>query len=353
MSKLEVIVGGMYGSCAKGNVAGFLSRGRDQLAAVRVAGPNAGHSVYDVFGRCWKLQQVPVAAVTNKQASLFIAAGSEIDMEILQREVTQLDDAGFAVSSRLFVDSEATIVEKHHGETEYGDGVSHGEGGLTKSIGPTGKGVGAARAARCMRTAKLFRDAAPPHQPSDTAKMLREFSALGDVMIEGTQGYALGTHSGAYPWCTSSDCRAIDFCSMVGISPWTFSEVEVWVVLRTYPIRVAGNSGPMRNELTWDELSRRTNGYIQPERTTVTNKVRRVGDWDPILAREAIEANGGSDNVKVALMFFDYWMPGLAGKEKQDDLTDEHWRKVLDVENELGVDVSLLGTSPSTIIDLR
>ena len=50
---------------------------------------------------------------------------------------------------------------------------------------------------------------------------------------------------------------------------------------------MAGNSGPLKGETSWEELG------LEPERTTVTNKVRRVGDWDPELLEEAIRANGG------------------------------------------------------------
>ena len=65
---------------------------------------------------------------------------------------------------------------------------------------------------------------------------------------------------------------------------------RVLLVARTYPIRVAGNSGPLKNELTWEEISRRVGKQVV-ERTTVTNKIRRVGEWDEELLDNAITLN--------------------------------------------------------------
>ena len=68
--KLQVVVGGQFGSEAKGAVAAHLAAKEDDLFAVRVAGPNAGHTVIGNDGREWKLQQIPVAAVSNRYARL-------------------------------------------------------------------------------------------------------------------------------------------------------------------------------------------------------------------------------------------------------------------------------------------
>lgn len=366
---ISVVVGGQYGSEGKGAVAGRLAARSDRdVVAVRVAGPNAGHTVYgncppgctiheghpmDQPGHPWKLRQIPVAAVTRPDALLVIAAGSEIDPVVLHAEVAALDSAGYDASSRLRVDWSTTIIEPKHQQAELGD-VLFG-GGLVHRIGSTGKGVGAARADRAMRTAKLYGDR--PLAWDDTAQLLRaDLDAGNHVIVEGTQGYALGLHAGWYPHCTSSDCRAIDFMSMAGIPP---QEADVWVVLRTWPIRVAGNSGPMYREVTWDVVG-------QPvERTTVTNKIRRVGQWDARLARESVAANGG-DRCKVALTMTDYDLPALAGKDGRyadwaastglsygpdvDPLVVVE-KYLAAIEADCGAHVRLVGTGPNTMLE--
>lgn len=348
MGKLSVIVGGQYGSEAKGAVCAHLvRRAREegtQPVVVRVAGPNAGHTAYDDEAVPWALRSVPVGLVADLDAVGIIADGSEVDLPVLIKEVAELDAAGLDVSSRLFVSGRVTMLtDEHHFEE------SPERRNLHKTIGSTGKGIGAARAARIMRTAKTpdliladesiyesmwhfltaeysntvggwnaalteqYREALGRIQWVDgsTVAMIERHLARGaHVMIEGTQGYGLGLHRPEYPRVTSSDARAIDFLAMAGINPWTSfvdpGGFSVWVVVRAFPIRVAGNSGPMFEETTWDELG------LPVELTTVTKKPRRVGRWDDALFAAAVRANG-VDVVKVAYTMADQECPEIAG----------------------------------------
>lgn len=391
MSKLSVVVGGQFGSEGKGAIAAYLCKpsGRkehgDDVIAVRVAGPNAGHTV---IGRCppscntahrtveealdlvpadhevdrhpWKLRQVPVAAVSNTDAQLVIAAGSEIDISVLRQEIDELDAAGYDAGARLVVDKTATIIEQDHKDHEQ---VAFGDEGRS-----TAKGIGAARADRIMRNASIVNNVFAgtiPGDRIDTAKYLRSMltEPNAHVVIEGTQGYGLGLHSEFYPFTTSSDCRAVDFMSMAGISPWVNVDLEldVWVVFRVRPIRIAGNSGPLDGETKWADIGR------PDEFTTVTNKVRRVGSWNPALARDAIHANGGGmfnangGTVKAALTMVDHELPavagfsghGLFGSGLDGAPLDELDRLLKEKEADLRAPIALVGTGPSTIIDLR
>lgn len=354
MSELNVVVGAQYGSEAKGHVAAWLSHpdrnpAPGQVVNVRVAGPNAGHTVIgrgpdgeDRFE--WKLRTVPVAAVASPDARLVIAAGSEIELAVLDDEVRALDKAGYHASDRLIIDSQATLLEEHHKHAE-------AEISLSERVGSTGKGIGAARADRLMRKARLAHTEIPG--TVDTGAYLREVLATdyANVVIEGTQGYGLGLHAGHYPFCTSSDCRAIDFLAMAGISPWQqeIGRFMVWAVARTRPIRVAGNSGPLEGETSWEQLG------LPIERTTVTNKVRRVGEWDGALVRQAVQANGGSPYVNVALMMLDQKFPEIAGMHGQVPLSTlpaEVAKFVTAIEAEVGATVPLLGTGPDTMVEV-
>lgn len=361
MGNLHIVVGGQYGSEAKGHVTAQLARSPHIGAVMRVAGPNAGHTAYR-NGVGYALRQIPCAAVTNLDCKLLIAAGSEIDPKVLFHEINWLEDAGVPIQERLFIDPEATVILDTHREQETE---------LTGRIGSTAKGIGAARAARLWREAPTWQEwrkdtrieqlAACSMVP--TAAMAA--SALNsdlDVVIEGTQGYGLGLHAGEYPFCTSSDCRAIDFLAMAGLSPWAANtQVFVWPVFRTYPIRVAGNSGPMYWELSWEELAKRTEGYIKPEQTTVTKKTRRVGEWDAELARRAMVANGWpSDIVQPVLTFVDYIFPELAGVTDRETL-DKHeglWTFLQRIEGDLGslndpARLAAFTTGPDSIVWLR
>lgn len=342
MTNVTVVVGGQFGSEGKGAITAHLARPLEQNdVVIRVAGPNAGHTAYDQDKRQWKLRAVPVAAVTNRHCQLHIAAGSEIDIEVLLGEINALDAAGHQVTDRLSIHPSATILEFRHQERE-------SRAGIVGRIGSTGKGIGAARADRIMRTAQTAGDVTGVFKPFLSQPGPFDLDDAGTVIIEGTQGYGLGLHTQFYPQVTSSDCRAIDFLGMAGISPWSSRvRLDVVVVARIYPIRVAGNSGPLKDETDWERLG------LDPERTTVTNKVRRVGRWDTELVTEAIRANGGGDystDVNIALTMVDQRFPEL---RDATELHDEANKFVMNIEDEVGAYIDYVGTGPNTVVARR
>lgn len=365
---LIVVAGAQFGSEGKGALVDQLTRPEragDRVVVVRVAGPNAGHTTYGMcppgckrdpehefngewIGHPWKLRAVPVAAVSNPSAHLVVAAGSEVDLKVLRAEITALNAAGYAVSDRLAIDNQATVLEPEH--------ISHEAGSdLVKRLGSTAKGIGAARADRIWRNARLFGELAPEwgntsHVVKDSWYMLEGYLSNGfTVVVEGTQGYGLGLHAGMYPQCTSSDCRAVDFLAMAGLSPWSawVGDFQVWLATRVRPIRVAGNSGPLKGETTWADLK------LPEERTTVTQKVRRVGEWDGNLVAKAVAANGGAPVVRLGLTMADTLFPrlGLATGtwgQVPDDIRSECLDFLGAIENETRAPVQFIGTSPTT-----
>lgn len=340
---LQIVAGAQYGSEAKGHVTHRLVQQAQswggQIINVRVAGPNAGHTVYNRNGIKFALRQVPVGAVED-DVLLLIASGSEIDPDVLIGEIEELHSAGHTMYDRLYIDPEATIIRQSHRNREMD---------LVAGIGSTGKGIGAARADRLMRQAERLADddSLMAELENLGATMLRNSghylntTTTRHVVIEGTQGYGLGQHAGYYPKVTASDCRAIDFAAMAGVAPWAFENVEAWLVARVYPIRVAGNSGPMYRETTWEALG------LPAERTTVTKKVRRVGEWDGRLVEAAVKANGGMSNL--ALTMVDQKIPAMAdrnGYPTEVEVAGEFERLVKQVEADAGCKVAMVTTGP-------
>lgn len=342
--KIQVIVGGQFGSEGKGHAAAELAKREGQMLAIRTGGPNAGHTV--VHGRTYKLRQLPVAMVVNPKAVPAIAARSLVQLDLVEEEIKELTRAEASVPT-VMIDERATVLEHAHIAVEQQDPAL--------GWGSTQKGIGAARSDRVHRTARTMRDI--PAWPAGTA--LSEVDVLAEaylhtgytVQVEAAQGYGLGLHTGFYPKTTSADCRAIDALADVGISPWAFpdSSLEVWVVVRPFPIRVAGDSGPLENEASWEDLG------LPEERTTVTNKVRRVGGWDPALVREAVRANG-QPNVRLWMNMADHVFPWLGGKTDMGMLNRNekqqlnHW--IARVIGQVGAPIHALGTGPDTAIFL-
>jgi hypothetical protein len=132
------------------------------------------------------------------------------------------------------------------------------------------------------------------------------------------------------------------------------------MVARVYPIRVAGNSGPLENETTWAELG------LPEEKTTVTHKIRRVGEWDSKLIREAAMANGIATHKyqltppnynapgRVALTMVDQKIPQIHGAthldDVDDDTRDQIWQLINEVEHNAGAPVGMYTTSADTCI---
>jgi adenylosuccinate synthase len=350
---LDVIVGGQFGSEAKGHVTKRVIdriQHHDDLPVVnvRVAGPNAGHCVRDERGNKFALQSIPVGAV-YPNINLHVAPGSEVDFNVLEREINTLLDAGHVVAGRMTVSPEATILTDRHVSQEVG---------MHEKMGSTGKGIGACRADRIMRKANRVGDS-----PGWVAWLESHGIHVGEfdyhdhhVIIEGTQGYGLGLHAGHYPQCTSSDTRAIDFCAMAGINPWDTWQYNfnIWVVARVYPIRVAGNSGPLKGETTWESLN------LPVEHTTVTKKVRRVGEWDAELVNAALDANGRS-RTRLAITMVDQkfgFMQGISADTEADlHLTHDQWGQLRDylagIRVDLQHEIDLITTGEDTGVWIR
>ena len=312
---LWVVVGGQFGSEGKGKVSAFIAKHEDIGICVRCGGPNSGHSFVDDSGKTVLLRQLPTGFV-NPRTRLLIPAGALIDLTVLKQEIDWLS----LPTSRIGIDRHCFIIQEQDREKER-------LLGLRERLSSTLCGVGAAQSRRVLRTddallAKDVLDAHPwlrPHLTDVSAEVNDNLDAGEKVLIEGTQGFGLSLyHSGHYPKTTSRDTTAAGFLSEVGVSPRLVTEIVL--VFRTFPIRVAGwQAGPLKDEISWEQL-RDESGYpheIQ-ERTSVTNKVRRVGRFDWQLARAASRCNRPT---RIAITGLDYLDHGSYGCVRPDYLT--------------------------------
>lgn len=340
---IVALVGGQFGSEGKGIIAHHLAN--DFGVHVRVGGPNAGHSFYMNGANGEKfVQQVVPCGWTNSGAKLVLGRGMLINLDILKKEVNKIKEIDPLIETRIFIDDLAGVLSP-----EFAKGEGHVDGEIHKRIGSTGEGVGLAREARISRGRipfKLIRDVLnenpwlEPMVACDTPELILKWRSEGNnVMLEGTQGSGLSLiHHGHYPYCTSHDTNAAQLCADIGIPPQLVDSVIL--VCRTYPIRVAGNSGVLRNEISWDDLSEKLGKDVR-ETTTVTKKVRRIGEWDPRLVAEAVTLNAP---VAIALMFMDYVTPGDEGQTVYANLSRRSKEFVTMVETQTGVPVGFIGT---------
>ncbi len=280
---ITIIVGGQFGSEGKGKVAHWYANKINASAVVRVGGSNSGHTVVDAHSRINVFRVLPTAAIDNSRKCV-LTAGSYIDVDLLHKEIVQSQ----INPENVLIDPKAVIVTQKHIRSEI-------TGSLAASIGSTMSGTGAAVSMRINRVPDLLFAKDVLSLSSficDTTEYLRNEIEQGkEIVIEGTQGFGLSNiHTPYYPYATSRDTTAAGFLSETGLSPLDVTNIVM--VIRAFPIRVGGNSGPLPTEISWDDvtLSANCSSPIR-EYTSVTKRLRRVANFDSQIVKKAIAVN--------------------------------------------------------------
>ena len=333
---VTVVVGGQFGSEGKGKVAHILARDEGATAAVRVGGTNSGHTVISPGGNPLVFRQLPTAALLP-DVMCILSAGSYVDPDILFQEIAV---AGLT-DDRLFIDPNAMIITAHERQEEQ-------KSSLRQSIGSTASGTGAAVQRRIDRdpSGRLAK-----HEErlscfiKPTVPYMRDQLAAGKrILIEGTQGFGLSLlHSSDYPYVTSRDTTAAAFVSEAGLSP--FDVDDIVLVLRAFPIRVGGHSGPLPEETDWDTISHLSGSSMSvSEHTSVTKTLRRVGFFHPDVVRQAIMVNRPT---RIVLNHLDYVDSSC---RHSNALSKKSSHFVEEVESQINMSFDYLGFGPSSFI---
>jgi adenylosuccinate synthase len=372
MSRLITIFGGQFGSEGKGEIAALASRLYNVVAAVRIGGPNAGHTSYDDKERKVVVQSLPTPSALFGVDAWIGPEGCFIP-DLLVKEAAAFCERNPGRELSIFIDECTSVITQEH---------MGAESLLKATIGSTGEGVGAVGAEKVMRKPDiivrnygdgwlqdLFKELPDVHvmtyntydQHINLALRTNLYTTPGfpgtrfsnpAILIEGTQGFGLSLHtSGYYPFCTSRECTPNALWAGTGINPLNTTQADTIMVIRTYPIRVGGPSGPMANEISWDDLNIQSGGYVKtPERTTVTKKIRRIAEIDLEQVRMAsLQCRPSA----IALTFLDYKFPrtaGLSWRElsKHIDLYREVHDYVEMIEDISGAPVCYVSTGPNT-----
>ena len=339
---ITVVVGGQFGGEGKGKVTAHLCRNYGYDAAVRCGGPNSGHTV-TIGNEQVILRQTP-AGIVNPDTKLFLSAGCLIDLNVLSREIELFN----LTPDSLGIDRNAVIIEKEDIEEE-----TRGE--LKDRIGSTCTGVGAAVAKRILRRGNITLAKDSVELESFVSDVSQEIMALYEsgrkIVIEGTQGFGLSVyHTPYYPYATSRDTTASAFLSEVGVSPLVVSEVIM--VIRTFPIRVGGNSGPLPEEVNWETIQLQSGyPYKVEEYTSVTKRLRRVGRFDLEIVKKAVVVNNPT---RAALMGVDYLDYRNKSVKNYEALTPKAKEFISWLEGKLDYKLDFIGTGPrdDELIDL-
>ncbi len=339
---VDVIIGGQYGSEGKGNIASYLAPEYDYL--VRVGGPNAGHTVYDEpHNKRYHL--IPSGIARNKNAHIILDPGIVIDADTLVKEI---NDNEIGIDNLSIAPNAIIISEKDKRDESKTNG-------LKNKIGSTARGVGYATARKITyrdRAEKLKLAKDIPIIQEYTRRSIYEllekaYSEKRRILIEGTQGSELSIHHGQYPYVTSRDTSVSGCLSEVGVPPTRVRKIIM--VCRTYPIRVEDppneTSGPLKNEIKWSIVSKRSginhNQLLKNEKTSTTNRKRRVGEFDWSLLKRSVIINGPTD---IALTFTDYLNIDNEKARRYEQLTEATINFIEEIERVSKCPVSLICT---------
>lgn len=345
---VDVLVGGQFGSEGKGQVAGHIAPEYDCL--VRIGGPNAGHSVYEEPTK-HVFHLIPSGTWRNQTAKIVLGPGMVVNEQNLLTEINKynLHDE----SNRLIIDENVTVIDQSDIDIEKE---------LQEHIGSTAQGVGLATANNIIERIKGIDKHKAKNFPS-----LRPFLGIAHdvyeemyrnnkkILLEGTQGSGLSLYHGFFPFVTSRDTTVMGCLSEAGISHKRVRKTIM--VARTYPIRVAGNSGPfLSDEINMDIIAERSGKNAdelrEKEKTTTTKRDRRISEFCWELYRKACELNSPTD---IALTFADYIDVENEKAHRFEQLTIETREFIEELERCAGAKVSLIckGFDYRAIIDRR
>lgn len=315
-----VLVDGQYGSTGKGVFAAMLAEmfANDVGVVTTNAGPNSGHTSY-FYDEKVVLKQLPTfSVIANKMGEAvetYLNAGAIIDLDILRAECAE----------------HGMNIDLHPHAALIDDASVSDDASRISAIGSTGKGTGPALARKIGRDPKgVVESVIPLGEKNINILPSSRLAHHRTVFVEVSQGYSLGLNSGFYPYTTSRECTVMQALSDAAIHPYEFK--QSMMVVRTYPIRVAGNSGrgySDQAEVTWEMLG------VEPELTTVTQKVRRVFTWSKQQFKDAVRAN---KPLHICLNFVNYL--------EQNDVDVEEF---ID-ENVIKPYTEVIGHSPRTLL---
>lgn len=287
---VHAVVDGQFGSTGKGLMASYLAeealkRKKHFSVAVSNAGPNSGHTFYH-NGEKVVLKQLPSFAVKmylldpGYAPHVFLTAGAVIDPAILLKEAKAYPGL------TIVVHPNAAVIWPSDKEAELSGSIA--------AVAGTRSGTGQAIANKVLRkpdaTFKFYCDlyGAPPSNVS-VGKYPIQYDSTR-VFMEVSQGFSLGIHSQFYPKVTSRECTVSQGLADAQLPPRSIS--RTFMVVRTFPIRVGNVDGfdsgkhyDDQHEITFHDLG------VPEERTTVTNRVRRIFTWSDDQFREAAWAN--------------------------------------------------------------
>jgi adenylosuccinate synthase len=310
---IHAIVDGQFGSTGKGAFAYWLAKQAHDShlnieGSIYSGGPNSGHTFYH-SGEKHVNKQLPSFAVamtllTNRGFYAYLSAGAVIHLPTLFEEARRYPKVHVLVHPNAAIISDEDVIEENRG--------------TIAEVAGTRSGTGAALARKIKRDPEAiwgkweYMEDIPQNIQTLNHRLKPEDRPY---IMEVAQGFSLGINQPFYPKVTSRECTVAQGLSDAGLPPHAVK--RVYMCIRTFPIRVGNVDGfssgdwyPDQDEITWEALG------VEPELTTVTQRVRRVATFSLEQFSAALWANYPDF---VFVNFLNY-LPPDHQKEFLDDL---------------------------------
>lgn len=296
----HVLVDGQFGSTGKGALAAWLAHQAVDSGAIGTfdgvitnAGPNSGHTSY--FGDEKIVpKQLPTFAVhamlLGRVIPVYLSAGAVIDLDIFLAEAKKYPNIP------IFVHPNAAVITSVDKQAER-------EGSIAEVAG-TRSGTGAALARKIYRQENAIWNYWKNNISLSNVATMGHYihPERNSYFVEASQGFSLGINSEFYPKVTSRECTVMQAIADARIPPRQVA--MTYMCLRTYPIRVGNVDGHSSGDWYHDQFEVRWSDIGVPaERTTVTNRIRRVATFSITQFSDAVKAN---DPDWIAINFLNY-----------------------------------------------
>jgi len=386
--KHPVVIGLQYGDEGKGKITDVLARQTDWVVRFN-GGNNAGHTLW-LNGKKLVTHSVP-SGVLSSHAKNFIGAGCVIDPLALKKELSELAEAGVALTpERLRIDHRAHITLPLHRALDSGrEAGPLGIGTTKRGIGPTYttkvdrlglrvcevdteeavqkikvlcktynpllKAVGLAESSEAenLEVLELARGLFRDYVSHDSAPFY-DVAKNEKCVLEGAQGVLLDLDHGSYPFVTSSNTVA--GYAAAG-TPFPLSKLGMVIgVAKAYLTRVG--QGPFPTELSDDTGERiRQSGN---EFGATTGRPRRTGWLNVDELRDAVRLTDCSAIVltkadvlvgeaKISALIDGKLevFPGWSSMTEGEGALNENLEKfIVAIEARAGIPVAAVGTGP-------
>lgn len=333
-SKINIAIDGQWGSTGKGKLYGYLYNKYPYLnVAVCDFMPNAAHTYVDNNGKKFVSKIMPIGSLFPQVKFVCIGPHAVFKESQLLKEYEEVlkwrgSDFELAIHPLATVIDDIDLSNEQQSLTHISSTLQGGCSSVVRKMMRNSKNCNLAK--NCKSLGRYIQN---------TQRLVQHLLWEGDtILCETAQGFDLGLNIGQYPYTTSRDCLVGRLLDNAGGHPKTLGSIIA--SLRTFPIRVGntsnGYSGPYysdQKEISWDDISSYV-GYKVEEKTTITNKVRRVFTWS---------------NAQVA-KFLDYCMPDYAFLNFVNYYPDYYYDREINRITKLlkayDCELALLGTGP-------